>query len=83
MRCWLLLPVSCLLACPAPAPTDAGLEAHDGGDAGLVDAGLAPPADAGVPVFTAADFCEVFARTSCRWSVSCGRRMPAEETRSE
>lgn len=81
MRCWVTLAVVGLLGCPAPTPGDGGIEGSDGGDAGLVDGGLAPPADAGVPVFTAADFCEVFARTSCRWSVNCGQRTPAEEAR--
>lgn len=40
---------------------------------------LGPPADAGVPTFTAATFCEVFADTYCTWAVTCGQRTPAEK----
>jgi hypothetical protein len=40
---------------------------------------IAAPADAGLPEFTAATFCDVFARTSCRWAVTCGQRTAAEE----
>src|SRR3954468_8729801 len=59
---------------------DAGVDAGEV-DSGAVDAGGAPPADAGIPSFTAATFCEVFARTSCRWGVNCGQPTPAEEAR--
>lgn len=40
---------------------------------------LAAPADAGVPDFTAASFCDVFARSFCRWAVTCGQRTAGEE----
>ncbi len=80
MRTWLLLAVLVLLGCPQPGAPDGGGEPKDGGDSGLADAGLAAPADAGVPGFTAADFCEVFARASCAWSASCGQRTVAEQT---
>ena len=78
MRWWVLLPVTGLLGCP-PGAMDGGMEGKDAGDSGVVDAGPLPPADAGVPLFTAADFCEVFAKTSCRWSVACGERTAGEE----
>jgi hypothetical protein len=79
MRAWVLLPVVGLLGCPQGVTPDSGMEPPDAGDAGQVDSGVAPPADAGVPPFTAADFCQVFAEASCRWAVSCGERTPAEE----
>ncbi len=32
-----------------------------------------------MPDFTAATFCEVFARSFCKWAISCGQRTEAEE----
>lgn len=75
--------VSCLclwlVACPAPTPTDAGVEpARDSGvDAGGVDAGR-PGRDAGVvdAGFTAAPieaWCELRARAECDRDRRCGR----------
>lgn len=56
----------------------------DGGGGGSGSGGggggePAAPADAGVPLFTEATFCDVLARTACQWAVTCGQRTPEEE----
>jgi hypothetical protein len=75
-----LLPLLLLAACSGGTVTDGGIPSSDAGDSGTtIDAGPRFASDAGIPDFTAATFCEVFARTSCRWSVACGKRTAPEE----
>lgn len=70
-----------VVGCSAPSPfIDGGGGGTAGAGGGAGGGGVqAPPADAGVPAFTAASFCDVFARTFCRWAVTCGQRTAAEE----
>lgn len=82
MRSFAALLVVLVVGCSSSSSTTGGGSGGAGGGGGSGGSGggmVLPPADAGLPTFTADTFCEVFARTACQWAITCGQRTPAEE----
>lgn len=83
MRAFAIAFLVFVTGCSAPPPGkdggDGGGTGGAGGQGGSGGGSLADPADAGVPTFTAATFCEVFAKTYCAWAVTCGQRTAGEQ----
>lgn|GEM_PF-3388574 len=76
MRWFCPVLVAVLAGC---SPTTPSIDGGGGGSGAGGGGEPAAPADAGVPLFTADTFCDVFARAACQWAATCGQRTAGEE----